>query len=236
MRYIIAVISQFLQENYFSSTLDGQYEYLDFSGTNTTLLFLVGGLLIGIILASFMAYYQKSIVGRLVRRLLRDKVHTVENAVSLAEENGAIKRELSSRSSTLRKLLSYEEDGVIYDYKSELSERMATKEKEEEKADKEQGDTPKKKNPLRRFFGKDEALIIRRPDFTKARFFIPEDLAYRAELRYGKKPMRLLTPVLTVVACVILFFAALRLIPILVSMLDVTIGNVIGGIPSRGGR
>ena len=233
MQYILSVIYQFLEENYFSSSLDGHYEYLDFSGTNTTLLLLVGGLLLGVIVASFMIYYQKSIVGGFVRRLLRDRIHTPDDAIFLTEKDSTVKRELCSRSSALRKLISYEEDGVIYDYKTELSLRMADAvpdKKAEDAKQEEKVDIKEKRSSSFRLFGKDRALTVRKPDFAKARFFLPEELAYRAELRYGKRAMTVGSLILTVILCILAFFAALRLIPIFVSMLDVTIGNVIGGI------
>ena len=251
MKYLFSVIYQFLNENYFSSSLDGQYEYLDFTGMNTTLLFLVGGLLVGIVVASFMIYYQKTVVGRFVRRLLSGKHFTPDAAVPLDETEKAAKRELCSRTSALRKLVSYTENGVVYDYKSELSARLGVlteAEKEgapsegEEKSEnpppqKEQEDetpSPKKRKRFRVFaiqlFTKGQALTVRHPDFATARFFIPEDLSYRAELRYGKRGVSKKSLVLTIFVCLILFFVALRFIPVLVNMLDATIGNVVGGV------
>lgn len=253
MKYIFSVIYQFLHENYFSSMLDGRYAYLDFSGTNTTLLILAAGLLIGIIAASFMIYYQKTVIGRFVRRLLLGKHFTPETAVSLDPKEHAVKRELCSRASVLRKLVSYVEDGVVYDYHSELSARLgvATESTAEEGAPpegEEKSDTPapseeeqksekasaRKGKGFRNFttqlFTKGPALKVRHPNFDTALFFLPEELSYRAELRYGKRGVSKKSLVLTIVVCIILFFLALRFIPVFVNMLDVTIGNVIGGI------
>ena len=259
MRYILSVIYQFLEENYFSSSLDGHYEYLDFSGTNTTLLILVGGLCIGILVASVMMYYQSNFVGGFVKRLLSDKIFSAKEAKTLAElemeGNKTIQREMCSRSSVVRKLVSYEEDGVIYDYKSELSSRLGqtTEEGSEDAPSNEanasasvvQNETPdaspasekevtpvvkEKKSAslfLRSLFSKGKALSVRVPDFTKARFFIPEELSYRADLRYGKKRVSVRALLLTFVCVILFFFLALRFIPVFVSMLDVSIGNVI---------
>ena len=191
-------------------------------------MLLVGGLLFGVVVASFMIYYQKTVVGRFVRRLLEQKIHTPEEGILLSSKDAAIKHEICSRSSALRKLVSYEEDGVVYDYRTELAARVAAQKKDESREGEE--NSPKKAKGKLSFLGKDAALSVRRPDFTKARFFIPEDLAYRAELRFGKRGMSAGSLALTVAACVILFFTALRFIPVFVSMLDVTIGNIIGGI------
>ena len=251
MKYIFSVIYQFLHENYFSSRLDGQYEYLDFSGTNTTLLFLVGGLLLGIIAASFMIYYQKTVVGRFVRRLLVGKHFTPDAAIPLDKKELAVKRELCSRASVLRKLVSFVEDGVVYDYRSDLSARLGVSPETAEEDAPSQGEEKREapateksqENPslsvkkekkfgacATRLFTKGQALTVRRPNFETARFFIEEDLSYRAELRYGKRGMSKRSLILTIIVCIVLFFLALRLIPVLVNMLDVTIGNVVGGI------
>lgn len=265
MRYVLSVIYQFFEENYFSNTMDGQYEYLDFSGTNTTLLLLVGGLCIGVLIASVMIYYQKTVVGAFVRRLLTEKIFSAKEGKTLSEldadKSGAVKREMTSRSSVLRKLVSYEEDGVVYDYKSDLARRFSvgspeegesaeakteTEKKTEEDAAENGGEAvteavgedtaapekPKRKGRafFRRLLGRDTLPAPRKPDFEKARFFIPEDLSYRAELHFGKKGMSVRSLVITFLCVLLCFFVSLRLIPIFVSMLDTTIGNVIGGI------
>ena len=88
--------------------------------------------------------------------------------------------------------------------------------------------------PSRRFaarlFERESSLSVRRPDFSRARFFLPEELSYRAEVRYGNKGTSIRSLVLTTAICVLLFFLALTFIPVFVNMLDVTIGNVVGGL------
>ena len=328
MRYILSVIFQFLEENYFSNTLDGQYDHLDFSGTNTTLLFVVGGLCVGVLIASFMMYYQSNVAGAFARKLLSDKIFSEKDAKTLSElgfeKSEAVKREMRSRSSVLRKLVSYEEDGTVYDYRTELALRLGipvekldelVKEEEKRRAEKSltarlgrllhgkkggdaateqngiaeilptddaatdaqepvtenerfdeaktenaghsptesaeaeaedgalsateaegsESDLPTAKKPsakafFGRIFGKSAVLSVRVPNFEKARFFIPEELSYRASLRYEKKKVTPLALILTFLCVLVFFFLALRLIPVFVSMLDTSIGNVIGGL------
>lgn len=61
-------------------------------------------------------------------------------------------------------------------------------------------------------------------NLSAARFYIPEDLRYRAEFRYEKKgsgmPMMILTVVLTVVAAVLLC----HFLPQLLGLADVILG------------
>ena len=73
-------------------------------------------------------------------------------------------------------------------------------------------------NPTRIHFGKGAVS------------FLPEELSYRAEVRYGNKGTSIRSLVLTTAICVLLFFLALTFIPVFVNMLDVTIGNVVGGL------
>ncbi|MCQ2385816.1 MAG: hypothetical protein MJ078_03980 [Clostridia bacterium] len=68
----------------------------------------------------------------------------------------------------------------------------------------------------------------RKQDFFSAKFFIPESLRIRAELRYEKKGNSFLTLAVSWIAFIGLFFLALRFIPAFVSMLDSSIGNFLG--------
>ena len=122
--YIFRIIYQYFEENYFSASLNENYENLNYTNTATTLLMLVGGLAVGILIACFIAVFERRVVGRFVRGILAKKAHDPEHAVTLAElglENNAfVKREMS-RISVSRKLVSIvDADGTVRDYESEL--------------------------------------------------------------------------------------------------------------------
>ena len=70
---------------------------------------------------------------------MSENIFSEKEAKTLSElgfdNSSAIKTEMRSRSSVLRKLVSYEEDGVIYDYRTELALRLGVpKERIEELA------------------------------------------------------------------------------------------------------
>lgn len=282
--YIFRIIYQYFEENYFSSSLNANYENLHFTRTATTLLMLVGGLCLGILIASFVAVFERRIVGKFVRGLLDKNARDPESALSLAdlglENNTFIKREMS-RASVSRKLVSVvDADGTVRDYTAELSEAfpefaervnaertaknpsdegemavggplptpdaetdavtdsapvpeeelLPSEDREEEATD---GDAPKQKgfarikDAVKGFFG-GKKFKPRAIDFATARFFIPEDLVYRAELRFRKKGSSPWLLVLATLLVLAVFFLALRFIPAFVNMLDLSISNIKG--------
>ena len=280
--YIFRIIYQYFEENYFSSSLNANYENLHFTRTATTLLMLVGGLCLGILIASFVAVFERRIVGKFVRGLLDKNARDPESALSLAdlglENNTFIKREMS-RASVSRKLVSVvDADGTVRDYTAELSEAfpefaervnaersaknasaegeaavadpllpqdadadaasasvleqelLPSEDREEEPptegAPKQKG-FARVKDAVKGFFG-GKKFKPRAIDFATARFFIPEDLTYRAELRFRKKGSSPWLLVLATVLVLAVFFLALRFIPAFVNMLDLSISNIKG--------
>lgn len=267
--YIFRIIYQYFEENYFSSSLNANYENLHFTRTATTLLMLVGGLCLGILIASFVAVFERRVVGRFVRGLLDRKAVDQESALSLSElglaNNTFVKRELS-RAGVSRKLISVvDADGTVRDYNAELREAFPafaervdaerTLSHEGEMAvggplpsdaapaesemllpsedREEEGETPKEKGfarfkgAVKGFFG-GKKFKPRPIDFTTARFFIPEALCYRAEIRFRKKGSSPWLLVLATVLVLAVFLLALRFIPAFVNMLDLSISNIKG--------
>ena len=253
--YIFRLIVQYFEENYFSSSLNADYENLNFTGTVTTLLMIVGGVCLGILLASYVIIFEKRVVGRFVRSLLLRGAIDAKTALSLSdlglERNGFIKRELS-RASVSRKLVSIvDAKGNVRTYESELrdafpefsanlADERAAEGREEESAEpllspdqiiaetdtlgvEDTAPVPKTSPRTRR---SSRAFRLRAIDFATERFFIPEDLTYRAEIRSRKEGSSPLVLLLTVVLVAAFFLLSLYMIPTFVNMLDVTIGNL----------
>ena len=241
--YIFRLFVQYLEENYFSASLNADYENLNFTGTVTTLLMLVGGVCLGVLLASFVIVFERRVVGRFVRTLLAREAKDAETALSLAdlglERNGFIKRELS-RVSVSRKLISVvREDGSFSSYEEELAASLEAKTEKEEappaedglipEEDREEKSAPKKSVKARaKDFFFEKKFKLRPIDFASARFFIPEALSYRAAIRFREKGSSPLWLVLSVVLVILFFFLCLRFIPAFVGMLDVSISNLRG--------
>lgn len=273
--YILRVLFLYLEENYFSASLNAHYDNLPYTRTTTTLLMLVGGLSIGLLIASVVAVLQKKVMGKFIRRLLAAKAHSPESAKSLAElglaKSSAVKHELSYLSVSRKLIATVYPSGAVKTYKEELAELFQNEESRgavqadagadapakeaaetsdeapnevaAEPSDGENAgtaevvtapaaqktdDAPRKKPRSFR-----EAMMGKRVklpplSFESCRFFIPEDLAIRAEFRFREKGSSWGFLALSVVLIIVFFFVALAAIPFFVQMLDATIGNIRG--------
>lgn len=224
--YFWETFYQYLEENYFSASVQGQYEHLNFTKTNVTLLVIFGGLLLGMMIAAVAAILQKNVVGGFIRSLLRSGAKDEDTAKTLAElgygKNAMVKSELS-RLSVARKLTAFTEDGQTYISEEELR-RAYFPETAENSPETAETETAKAKK-LRPKRGKS---VLKKPDFSKARFFIPEKLRARAEVRYDAKGNSAWLLIPAFLAFLLLFFLLLRFTPVFVRMLDNTIGNIVG--------
>ncbi len=255
--YVFRIIYQYFEENYFSVSLNTRYDNLPYTKTATTLLMLVGGICLGILLASFVVVFEKRVVGKFIRGLLKGGATDKEHAMSLDDlglsKNGFIKRELS-RAGVSRKLVSVvSADGEVISYEDALAAAFPELARSPQKsadegveagaaAENTDGAEPpleevaeqEKKSRFvgakekmgRFFFGK--KFKLKALDFSTARFFIPEALTYRAELRFREKGSSPWLLLLSFVLVLVLFFLSLRFIPVFVEMLDSTIGNLRG--------
>ena len=152
----------YFNEKYFTVEF-GAYENFSLgSGAASTAQTVVWAIAIGIVVAAVMAVYTRSVLGGFVRKLIKEGAHSPETAKKLSEigffRNAAIRRELA-RGVTLRKVVRCPEE----------DEFLAATDKVAEKKGK---------------WGRHEGF---RPDFLTARYYIPEDLKYRAEIRFEKK-------------------------------------------------
>lgn len=256
--YILRVLLQYLEEHYFSSSLNAHYDNLPYTKTTTTLLMLVGGLSIGLLIASFLAVFQKKVMGKFIRRLLGANAHSPESAKSLADlglaKSRAVKHELSYLSVSRKLIATVYPSGAVKTYKDELAElfqgedgKEAVKETEatEESADEGAKETEDgnvgapnaaqkaEEEPRKKPRSFREAMMGKRMklpplSFESCRFFIPEELAIRADLRFREKGSTWGFFALSTVLIIVFFFIALAAIPFFVQMLDATIGNIRG--------
>lgn len=252
--YFWETFYQYLEENYFSASVQGQYEHLNFTKTNVTLLVIFGGLLLGMMIAAVAAILQKNVVGGFIRSLLRSGAKDEDTAKTLDElgygKNAMVKSELS-RLSVARKLTAFTEDGQTYISEEELrrayfpetEEKLPESTKTETAAEERPSEAvpaessaeetapasavsepPEAKKPR----SKRGKSVLKKPDFGKARFFIPEKLRVRAEVRYDAKGNSAWLLIPAFLAFLLLFFLLLRFTPVFVRMLDNTIGNIVG--------
>ena len=206
--YLLKQLFLYLDEYYFSASL-GTYENFEIESV-FALVVIIGGLCLGMIVASVVVFIQKRHIGKMVRRLLDLDAYSEENAKGLSElgvgKSPLIKMHLNGKTD-LRKILAIKENGKTFTYLDELKEAL---ENTEEKGEK----------------GKKTSFRLRRINLDEAKFFIPEDAKDKAVARYGGKGSAWWTLPLAIFAITVLFFVLLRLTPFLVNMLDVTISNL----------
>ncbi|MBR5516157.1 MAG: hypothetical protein IKU52_08145 [Clostridia bacterium] len=144
------------------------------SESNTTLTKVIWAFYIGIVIASFMMWYNRKIVGRAVRVLSKKGIFSIDNALTVKQagiDSIFIKKALKKQYSSLRR--------VVY----------CTVDK------------PK----------------LNANDFENARFYIPEEQKYRAEIKYEGKNTSLLMVLIT---AVLMFISALLCIEYIPKLLD----------------
>ena len=237
-----------------SSSQNTEYENFVFNKTAPTLLMIVGGLSVGVLIACFFAVFERHFIGKFLRALLARGAKSPETALTLEElglsRNGLLKREIS-RAGVTRKLIAIvDADGTVRDYESELraafpeyaaliaDERRETESEPHPDAPVDTGsilaeadtvggeDTAPVREVKRMGRPRGGSFRPRPVNFETARFFIPEPLVYRAEIRSASKGN---SPWMLVIAAVIVlavFLLALRFIPAFLNMLDATISNL----------
>ena len=192
-------IIAYLEERYFSLEF-GAYENFSVSSEAGVMIRqVIFGVAIGLVIASAMIAFTRTKLGGFVRKLLKQECLSPETAKTLDElgffRDATIRRELS-RGVTLRK--------VVYC-------------REEEEYKKSNDDIKKSNDYKNEVSSKEQKFQF---DFTTAHFYIPEELKYRAEIRFDRKGSNWLIFFGSVVIAVV--FAALLcwLLPDLMQMAD----------------
>ena len=206
---VIREVLAFLKERYFTVTFPG-YENLSLgANANATAETLVFAFAVGMILAAGVSAFSKTRLGKFVRIFLREEIHSPEKAKTLMElgvfRDTTLRRELT-RGVNLRRVIRCREEE---EHRQQQAERRAAY----EEAHKEEPNAPAfTEEPFRM-------------DFLTAHFYIPEELRYRADVRYtvrgsGWGPFLITAAAIVVLSAVACFFLPdiLQLIDNIISM------------------
>lgn len=201
----------YLKETYFSVELHA-YENLHFSANaSTAAQSIIFAIAIGLILAAAWGTYTRTVLGSFVRSLLKADATSEQNAKTLRElgffRSVAIRRELY-RGVDLKKLVKRASLNGGEGENAPAAENVALEGGEGENTS---AATAKKD---------DEALFEKKPNFLTDRFYIPEELRYRAELRYEKKGSGWGAFAVTVVVSLLLAALIGRFLPDLLQLAD----------------
>ena len=186
-------------------------------GTESNHLITIGtvvfGLYIGALIACVVMVYNRQIVGSAVRRMLEQKIHSREGALTLSElgyKKNFFIRSMFRDSNSLRRVVKCVEEEDFYEEQNKARD-------EYEKKREEGGKLPRFRNE------------IYRVDVEKDHFYIPEDLEITATTKFRKKGSTWVSMIVAIVVLTVVFFALLLFLPWFLGKVDVAFGNIKNG-------
>ena len=218
------------------------YEYDNFNLNETSFVaikYIIIGIFFGTVIASASALYNRRVLGKFIRALIKQDATSPESAKTLAElgfdKNPFIKYSLV-HGYTLKKSTScveYEEHLRSLDGSGSL-EKSSGEEAEGSENAREAVDTaaevtsaetkqPKRISAREALYGKEFI-----PDVKSAHFYIPEDKKYLMDVKFEAKGSNWLTFILTVIAAFLMTGAAVLFLPDILQLADNFI-NLISG-------
>ena len=144
----------------------------------------------GLLLSMSVLLYNRYVPGKLVRYLIKERIHTPELAITLAQagvKDNLLIRHSLKEGSMLRKLLA-----VVPVESAESPEASGGNASGRKKAG---------------------------PELTSLRFYLPEENAYRAEVSYNNNGASILSVLLSVLLFLVMMFLIAILAPNLIQML-----------------
>ena len=257
---LLRELLEYLNEQVFGMEF-GEYSHFTVSvKTAETLRTVILAIAAGLIVASFLAVYVKTVPGGFVRKLLKQGIHSPEKAVTLREvgyfRSVGVRRELSHGGALSKVVwrvgdeaehqlpMTGDETGKI------TSEPAAEDEKNANNAPQvcnsaentaqtaqidESGEATAVTDEAACAEGnapKTDTVAVPAPvkpyQFLTDRFYIPEDLRYRAEFRYDRRGSGWPMLILAVAATVLIAFLLCRFLPSVLGLLD-GLATLIGG-------
>jgi hypothetical protein len=212
---LISELFEYFKEQYFTPQF-GDYQHFSVeTGSGVTLQTIVFGFFIGINLASLAMIFDRRVLGNFVRKLISEECLTTEKAKTLSElgflKNSAIRSSLKSGVTLRRVVRCVEED----EYNKSLEVKRAEYNAETDASAK------KKRRPAFR----EVPFAI---DFKTAHFYIPQDMKYKAEIKFEKKGTNWLSFFAVLVFSLILMVLVIKITPDLLQMLDNFLTSVSG--------
>ena len=207
----------------------GTYDNLTFNESSfVSLKYIIMGIFFGIILASLSALYNRRVLGKFIRALIKADATSPEKAKTLAElgfeKNGFVRTSLRN-GCTLKNSTSC----VEYD---EFLKKMAQEAQKDGAETAQDGSDSASDGEKKGDARKTDRRALREkdfiPDLATAHFYIPEDKKYAMEIKFEDKGTNWLTFAFAVVASVVLAGAVVMFMPDILRFIDNFI-NVISG-------
>ena len=198
----------YFYDTYFNPT--EYYENLNFgTGTMLSLRIIILGLCIGLSLAAFASVFNKRVLGKLVRKLIKQEALSPESAKSLYELGYAKSLVLHlavKKSTALRRVVKCREEEEFYS-------QQRVKREEYEK-------TRETDKSLPRFKEKEYKM-----DSYSDSFYIPENMKYTADIKFEKKGSTWIGAIIFSVVMFFVFLAIIVFLPQILSLLNDFVGT-----------
>ncbi len=228
----------YFDSTYFSVNL-GEYQHFSISTrAGSVIKNLILGLAVGMIVACIVSCYLKTVHGGFIRKLLQEDCTAPEKAKTLLElgffSNISIRKQLIRGGAIAGLVRSVNRDGEEIAGTSG-TENSATAETGENTAPDgvtataETGENTAPDGVTEN--ADDTSLKVPKstagdckPDFVSDRFYIPEDLRYKAEVRYDKAGSGVKNVVITAVIAVVATALICRFLPQILGLADAILG------------
>lgn len=205
---------------FFSPEL-GAYDNFNVNeGSFVSVKYIIIGLFFGIIFAAISAFYNRRVLGKFIRALIKADATSPEKAKTLAElgfdKNGFVRTSLRN-GCTLKNSTSCVEFDEFLRKMAEENEQNAqnTGAADGTGAD-ESAETATARKIDRRVL-RDRDFI---PDLATAHFYIPEDKKYSTEIKFEEKGTNVLTLILAIAFAIVFVGAAVMFFPDVLRFID----------------
>lgn len=200
----------YFEDKYFTVHL-GQYEHLEVSsGSLITLRSVILGIAAGVVIAAFVASYDKRVLGSFVRRIIKDDCLSPDRAKTLSElgfmKKGGVKASLRSQNKLGRVVHCVEKEA----YEREVESARLAWAEAHDGSDKDFSMPPYKIN------------------FETDHFYIPDEEHYRAEIRFDGKGSGWPVLILVVLLAVVVSALVCVFLPDLLQLVDNMLGIFAG--------
>lgn len=241
---IIKELTDYLSEQVFQVDFRVYDNFTVGAGTEATVRNVILGLMIGMIVAACAMAYTRRVHGRFVRTLLRRGALSPDTAITLREtglfRNPSVRRALLGGAvSKLTRCVETEAYLAARDVPTDdasnaeagadsPSDAEATAPAEPGSDTEYASEEAHGEGDLDSQNGTEKAPAVRglvvvdgfTPDLLTARFYIPEELKYRAEVRYERRGSGIPQLILTTVACVAAAILLCRFLPSILQLAD----------------
>ena len=228
LKELFAEIGDYLYHRYLCLDLS-RYNNFSLGATNTLIPMIIISFIIGAMIATVLMYLEKTQTTKLVNALLRAKCKDEESAKTPAELNVEMTWSLIDRMrkpSPLSKLVYYRgqkipvSTSLLLEKNTKPSENQENSENSSQDADSNQ-EMGANGNIKQEFYPTRAEMIRERKavDFANVPLYIPNELVYRAQVRYGEKPNKLVF-LLSLIGLPFLGIMILRMFPTVLVFAD----------------